>query len=193
MSFLAGRFSGIFLSTKFSPSVMVVATNLGWAAHMTLKHFALALFLLFLTLVLKHFALLFLLPSCLISSVLLASTAGWVVESLYLGTAIMGFSISMQVASGKKSPRCDGCCFIRCCCLCCRCLRCLLLESLYLGTAIMGFSISMQVASGNPNPHVVFVVLFIVVVFVVFVVVVGESLPGHCHHGLLHLHASRLR
>jgi len=66
VSFLAGRFSGIFLSTKFSPSVMVVATNLG----------------------------------CLISSVLLATTAGWVVESLYLGTAIMGFSISMQVASG---------------------------------------------------------------------------------------------
>ena len=31
VSFLAGRFSGIGLSTRFSPSVMVVATNLGWA------------------------------------------------------------------------------------------------------------------------------------------------------------------
>ena len=44
----------------------------------------------------------FSLPSCLISSLLLATTAGWVVESLYLGTAIMGFSISMQVASGNS-------------------------------------------------------------------------------------------
>ena len=87
VSFLAGRFSGIFLSTKFSPSVMVVATNLGWAYHMALT----------------HIYYIFILPSCLISSVLLATTAGWVVESLYLGTAIMGFSISMQVASGNPT------------------------------------------------------------------------------------------
>ena len=30
VSFLAGRFSGIALSTRFTPSVMVIATNLGW-------------------------------------------------------------------------------------------------------------------------------------------------------------------
>ena len=30
VSFLSGRFSGIFLSTRFTPKVMVVATNLGF-------------------------------------------------------------------------------------------------------------------------------------------------------------------
>ena len=81
VSFLSGRFSGIFLSTRFTPKVMVVATNLGFATMFFL--------------ILSPCP-----PSCLVSSLLLASTAGWVLESLYIGTAIMGFSISMQVASG---------------------------------------------------------------------------------------------
>ena len=82
VSFLSGRFSGIFLSTRFTPKVMVVATNLGFVTIIFSQPFSMF----------PH--------SCPLSSLLLASTAGWVLESLYIGTAIMGFSISMQVASG---------------------------------------------------------------------------------------------
>jgi len=37
---------------------------------------------------------------CVVGTLLLAACAGWVLEALFIGTAIVGFSTSMQVASG---------------------------------------------------------------------------------------------
>ena len=39
-------------------------------------------------------------PRCVVGTLLLAACAGWVLEVLFIGTAIVGFSTSMQVASG---------------------------------------------------------------------------------------------
>ena len=39
---------------------------------------------------------------CLASAALLAATAAWSQETLYVGTAAMGYSVAMQVGSGGE-------------------------------------------------------------------------------------------